>query len=117
MTDMTEKLGLYLPDGLHERMVQVAAFRGPPDDRARGSVGRTYEQAFNELLAALDAGQPVTFPAVRGAKGCRTIRVAVPVCAKVRERHEQLNLKLTDFACTAIHRFLSIREGTSLGQS
>jgi hypothetical protein len=106
----TEKLGLYLPDGLHERMVQVAA-QAQPQARGDGSVGRTYEQAFNELHAVLDAGQAVAFPAVRGVKGCRTIRLGANVCVRVRERHEQLNLKLTDFACTAVSRFLSTREG------
>lgn len=103
----TKKLGLYLPEGVHERMVAAAA-----SSRGGGSVRRTYEQAFNELLQALDAGEPIAFPAVRGAKGCRTIRIGGTISDRIRERHEQLNLKLTDFACAAVHRFLSKPEGT-----
>jgi hypothetical protein len=106
----TRKLGLYLPDGVHERMV-AAATRAAPS-HSSGAVRRTYKQAFNDLLEALDAGEPIAFPAVRGAKGCRTIRVGGAISERVRERHEQLNLKLTDFASTAVHRFLSKPEGT-----
>lgn len=111
MTATTEKLGLYLPDGLHERMVRLANGRTGPAASARGAVRRIYEDAFRALLDALDAGEAVTFPAVRGAKGCTTIRVSQALCARLRARLETLNLKLTDFACTAIHRYLSSHEG------
>ena len=67
MTATTEKLGLFLPQGLHEQMVQAAAERLSGRKTPRGGVRLVYEQAFNDLLEALDAGQLVAFPAVRGA--------------------------------------------------
>ena len=111
MTATTEKLGLFLPQGLHEHMVQAAAERLGGRETARGGVRLIYEQAFNDLLEALDADQLVTFPAVRGAKHRISVRVSGLLCARIRGRLDPLNLKLTDFASTAIVRFLHSAEG------
>ena len=106
MTATTEKLGLFLPQGLHEQMVQAAAERLSGRKTPRGGVRLVYEQAFNDLLEALDA-----FPAVRGAKHRISVRVSGLLCARIRGRLDPLNLKLTDFASTAIVRFLHPPEG------
>ncbi|MFZ3005072.1 MAG: hypothetical protein WA047_02765 [Phenylobacterium sp.] len=111
MTATTEKLGLFLPQGLHEQMVQAAAKRLSGRKTSRGGVRMVYEQAFNDLLEALDAGQLVTFPAVRGAKHRISVRVCGLLCARIRGRLDHLNLKLTDFASTAIAGFLHPPEG------
>ena len=106
MTATTEKLGLFLLQGLHEQMVQAAAQRRSGRKTPRGGVRLVYEQAFNNLLEALDDGQIVAFPAVRGAKRRISVRVCGLLCARIRSRLDPLNLKLTDFASTAIVRFL-----------
>ncbi len=111
MTATTEKLGLFLPQGLHEQMVEAAAERLSERKAPRGGVRLVYEHAFNDLLAALDAGQIVAFPAVRGAKHRISLRICGLVCARIRGRLDPLNLKLTDFASTAIVRFLHPPEG------
>ena len=111
MTATTEKLGLFLPQGLHERMVEAAAERLGGRKTPRGGVRLVYEQALNDLLDTLDAGQLVTFPAVRGAKQRISVRVSGLLCARIRGRLDPLNLKLTDFASTAIVRFLHPSEG------
>ncbi len=111
MTATTEKLGLFLPQGLHEQMVEAAAERLSGRKTPRGGVRLVYEQAFHDLLEALDAGQIVAFPAVRGAKHRISVRVSGLLCARIRGRLDPLNLKLTDFASTAIVRFLHPPEG------
>lgn len=111
MTATTEKLGLFLPQGLHEQMVEAAAERLIVRTAPRGGVRLVYERAFYDLLEALDAGQIVAFPAVRGAKHRTSVRVCGLLCARIRGRLDPLNLKLTDFASTAIVRFLHPSEG------
>ena len=111
MTATTEKLGLFLPQGLHEQMVEAAAQRLSRRNTPRGGVRLVFEQAFNDLMEALDAGQIVAFPAVRGAKHRISVRVSGLLCARIRGRLDPLNLKLTDFASTAIVRFLYPSEG------
>ncbi len=111
MTATTEKLGLFLPQGLHEQMVQAAAERLSGCKTPRGGVRLVYEQAFNNLLEALDAGQLVALPAVRGAKHRISVRICGLLCARIRGRLEPLKLKLTDFASTAIAGFLHPPEG------
>ena len=54
MTATTEKLGLFLPQGLHEQMVRAAAERLGGRKTPRGGVRLVYEQAFNDLLAHMD---------------------------------------------------------------
>ena len=104
------KLGLVLPEGAHGRMVALAggsAERTPP----RGAIQALYEQAFDDLLGALDAGEPIVFDAVRGAKTRVTLRLPEALCGRVRARLASLSLKLTDFACAAVQRALSNTEG------
>ena len=72
----------------------------------RGCVRLIYERAFRELVEALDGGEAVTFPAVRGAKDRVSVRLSKPLCVRIRRQTDALNLKLTDFAFTAIDRFL-----------
>jgi hypothetical protein len=109
----TEKLGLFLPEGLHDEMIQAAArlHRKSP----RGTVRCVYERAFAQLADALDAGLPVTFPAVRGAKDRVSVRLSCRLSSRVRRHMEDHNLKLTDLAFTAIDRFLTAEQGASRG--
>jgi hypothetical protein len=111
VTPTTQKLGLFLPQGLHDQMIQAASQRLVGRKTPRGGVRIVYEQALGDLLEALDAGQLVAFPAVRGAKERISLRIADELCARIRDRLEPLNLKLTDFASTAIWRFLKPPEG------
>jgi hypothetical protein len=107
----TAKLGLFLPKGLHEQMVLAGARRLSGRKTPRGGVRLVYEQAFNDLLEALDAGQLVAFPAVRGAKHRISVRICGLLCARIRSRLDPLKLKLTDYTSTAIVRFLHPSEG------
>jgi hypothetical protein len=110
MISHTCKMGLVLPEGAHGRMVALAggsAERSPP----RGAIQALYKQAFDDLLAALDAGEPIVFAAVRGAKTRVTLRLSEALCARIRARLAALSLKLTDFACAAVQRALSNTEG------
>jgi hypothetical protein len=110
MISHTCKMGLVLPEGAHGRMVALAggsAERSPP----RGAIQALYKQAFDDLLAALDAGEPIVFAAVRGAKTGVTLRLSQALCARIRARLAALSLKLTDFACAAVQRALSTTEG------
>jgi hypothetical protein len=109
MTTRSCKLGLVLPDGLHERMIGLA--RGGPVRPPRGAIQALYERAFIELLAALDAGEAVVFPAVRGPKARVTLRLSEALCARIRTRLAPLRLKLTDFACAAVRRTLIPSQG------
>ncbi len=110
MTSRSCKLGLVLPVGLHEQMAALAGgpATGPPP---RGAIQLVYAQAFTALLEDLDAGQPVVFAAVRGAKARVTLRLPEDLCVRIRARLEPLNLKLTDFACAAVQRTLSPHDG------
>jgi hypothetical protein len=106
MISHTCKMGLVLPEGAHGRMVALvggSAERPPP----RGAIQALYEQVFDDLLAALDAGEPIVFAAVRGAKTRVTLRLSQALCARIRARLAALSLKLTDFACAAVQRALS----------
>lgn len=96
------KLGLFLPPALHGRMVERFGKAG---------VSAAYARAFEALLADLDAGADVTFAAVRGSKCRKTVRLAPPLNARVRARAGALNLKITDFACTAVDRALTPSAG------
>ena len=110
MTPPMCKLGLVLSEGLHDRMIARATAPGELAPR-RGAVRAIYERAFLDLLHALDAGEPVTFAAVRGAKARATLRLPQTLCDRVRTRQALLNLKLTDFAHAAVDRFLTRTQG------
>jgi hypothetical protein len=110
MTSRSSKLGLVLPVGLHEQMAALAGGSAAGRPR-RGAIQVVYAQAFTALLEDLDAGQPVVFAAVRGAKVRVTLRLSHELCARIRARLEPLNLKLTDFACAAVKRTLSPHDG------
>ena len=97
------KLGLYMPAGLHARMAAQA--------KACGGLQGAYEAAFGDLLDRLDTGASVLFAAVRGPKVRVTVRLCAVLCARLRDALTRLNLKVTDFACTAIDCFLLTREG------
>ena len=113
MTRSAEKLGLFLPEGLHDQMIQAAERlqRKSP----RGTLRCVYERAFAQLADALDAGVPVTFPAIRGAKDRVSVRLSCRLSSRVRQLMEDHNLKLTDLAFTAIDRFLNAEQGASRG--
>ena len=110
MTSAAEKIGLFLPQGLHDQMLTTArthyARRNP-----RGCVRGVYERALGQLADNLDAGVAVTFRATRGVKDRVSVRISGRLCARVRRHLETQNLKLTDFACAACHRFLASHEG------
>jgi hypothetical protein len=113
MPPSAEKLGLFLPPGLHQQMVSAAERLNRKSPR--GSVRLIYERAFVQLVDALDAGAAVPFPAVRGAKDRISVRVSGRLCARVRAHTLAHNLKLTDLAFTAIDRFLNAEQGASHG--
>ena len=113
MSPGPEKLGLFLPEGLHQRMVHAAGRLNRKSPR--GSVRLIYERAFGQLADALDAGDAVPFPAVRGAKDRVSVRVSWRLCSRVRAHMLTHNLKLTDLAFAAINRFLNADEGASHG--
>ncbi|MCR5881320.1 hypothetical protein [Phenylobacterium sp. J367] len=77
VTPSAEKLGLFLPEGLHKAMLKTAE-RLNTRKNPRGSVRLIYERAFRELVEALDGGEVVTFPAVRGAKDRVSVRLSKP---------------------------------------
>jgi hypothetical protein len=110
MTSRGCKLGLVLPAGLHEAMA-VLAGRSLTAPAPRGAIQAVYARAFTALLEDLDAGRPVVFAAVRGAKVRVTLRLPEALCARIRARLDGLNLKLTDFACAAVQRTLSPNNG------
>jgi hypothetical protein len=96
------KLGLFLPSTLHRRV--AASCRA-------GGIGTAYAQAFIALLDQLDAGEPITFAAVRVPKTRITVRLEAGLNARLRARITGLNLKITDFACTAAERALTPKPG------
>jgi len=104
------KLGLFLPAALHARMLAAAA--GQP----RGALQAGYAAALGALLDALDGGDAVVFVAVRGPKRRVTVRLTATLCQRLRGRLAGLNLKITDFACTAVDRFTP-DQGAAHGQS
>ncbi|CAN7656732.1 hypothetical protein LJR225_005202 [Phenylobacterium sp. LjRoot225] len=108
----TEKVGIYVPERLHQEMMQAAKARLTDGRPTYGALRLTYEDAFAQLLSALDAGEDVVFAVRRSPKDCRSLRLSSSLCADVRERMKQLNVKLTDFACTAVDRYLAKQEGT-----
>jgi hypothetical protein len=99
-SDAPCKLGLFLPAGLHQRMVDANC------NKPRGALQDAYAAAFAGLLDALDGGAKVVFAAVRGPKHRVTVRLSRALCARLRARSASLNLKITDFACAAIVRHL-----------
>jgi len=111
MTQAAEKIGLFLPKGLHDQMLTTAKAhytrRNP-----RGCVRGVYERALGQLADNLDAGVAVTFRATRGVKDRVSVRISGRLCARVRHHLETQNLKLTDFACAAIDRFLTSHKGS-----
>ena len=111
MTCTAEKLGLFLPEGLHEQMLETAETLNTRKN-PRGCVRVAYERAFAQLVDTLDAGVSVTFPATRGTKDRVAVRISRRLCTRVRGHLETQNLKLTDFAFAAIDRFLVSQEGT-----
>jgi hypothetical protein len=113
MPSSAEKLGLFLPEGLHDQMVQAA--RRLNRKSPRGTVRCVYERAFAQLSDALDAGVPVAFPAVRGAKDRISVRLSGRLSSRVRGHMQDRNLKLTDLAFAAIDRFLSTEQGACRG--
>jgi hypothetical protein len=110
MPQPAEKIGLFLPEGLHDQMLH-AARRLNTRKNPRGCVRGAYERAFVQLADSLDAGVPVTFRATRGVKDRVSIRISGRLCARVRSHLEAQNLKLTDFAFAAIDRFLVEHQG------
>jgi hypothetical protein len=106
-----EKIGLFLPEGLHEQMLRTAR-RLNTRKNPRGCVRGAYERAFVQLADSLDAGVAVPFPATRGAKDRVSVRMSGRLCARVRRHLETQNLKLTDFASAAIDRFLRLHKGS-----
>jgi hypothetical protein len=94
----SEKLGLVVPEPLHQRMQEAS--RGKP----RGALQEDYAAAFIELLDALEGGETVVFAAVRGPKRRVTVRLNEPLILRLRIALANLNLKVTDFACAAIER-------------
>ena len=94
----TVKLGLFVPAALHARM--IAANAGKP----RGALQADYAAALAALLDAVERGHPVLFAAVRGPKRRVTVRLTPALSQRLRLRLTRLNLKITDFACTAIVR-------------
>ena len=54
----------------------------------------------------------VVFAAVRGPKVRVTVRLSQALCDRLREALDRLNLKVTDFACTALDRYLAPLEGS-----
>jgi hypothetical protein len=115
MTPPPEKLGLFLPAGLHQQMVRAAERLNRKSPR--GSVRCIYERAFAQLADALDAGVAVPFPAARGAKDRVSVRVSGRLCVRIRGHMLAHNLKLTDLAFTAIDRFLFAEQGARHGAS
>jgi len=111
VTCTAEKLGLFLPEGLHEQMLETAETLNHRKN-PRGCVRFAYERAFGQLADTLDAGLPVTFRATRGSKDRVSVRISRRLCARVRGHLDAHNLKLTDFAFAAIDRFLVSQEGT-----
>lgn len=99
------KLGLSLPASLHERMVLSAS--GQP----RGALQLAYGEAFGRLLDAVEAGDGVVFAAIRGPKVRVTVRLSQALCDRLRKALGRLNLKVTDFACTALERYLTPAQG------
>ena len=99
------KLGLYLPATLHDRMIATA------HGRPRGALQAAYHTALSELLDLVESGAEVVFAAERGPQVRATVRLSRALCARLRRVLAGLNLKITDFACTALDRYLSNREG------
>ena len=99
------KLGLYLPATLHDRM--IASARGRP----RGALQAAYATAVRNLLEVVDSGAKVVFAAVRGPKVRISVRLCAALCERLRRTLARLNLKVTDFACSALDRYLSPLEG------
>ena len=60
------KFGLFVPAAMHARLKAACGANGVSDGYAR---------AFGALLNQLDAGEAVTFPAVRGPKTRASIRL------------------------------------------
>ena len=111
MIHAAEKIGLFLPEGLHDQMLETAEKLNTAKN-PRGCVRGAYERAFVQLADTLDAGVPVTFRATRGTKDRVSIRISRRLCARVRRHLESHNLKLTDFAFAAIDRFLVSHKGS-----
>ena len=111
MTQSAEKIGLFLPEGLHDQMLRTAR-RLNTRKNPRGCVRGVYERALVQLADSLDAGVPVTFHAARGAKDRVSVRICGRLCARVRGHLETQNLKLTDYAFAAIDRFLVSNKGS-----
>jgi hypothetical protein len=85
----------------------ITSSRGGP----RGAVQAAYDTALTELLDLVESGGEVIFAAVRGPKVRVTVRLCEALCERLRRVLAGLNLKVTDFACTALDRYLSNREG------
>ena len=96
------KLGLFLPPELHDRMVVATGRQG---------LSAAYARALTALLDRIDAGETVTFAAVRGQKKRVTVRIEQTLCDRLRARLPALSLKITDFACAAVERHLSSKPG------
>ena len=111
MIQSAEKIGLFLPEGLHDQMLRTAR-RLNTRKNPRGCVRSVYERALVQLADSLDAGVPVTFHAARGAKDRVSVRICGRLCARVRGHLETQNLKLTDYAFAAIDRFLVSNKGS-----
>ena len=111
MIQPAEKIGLFLPQGMHERMLHTALTLNRRKN-PRGTVRGVYERALGQLVDSLDDGAAVTFPATRGIKDRISVRISRRLCARVRVHLGTQNLKLTDFAFAAIDRFLLANQGS-----
>ena len=80
--------------------------------KPRGALQAAYGEAFRRLLDGVQAGDDVVFAAVRGPKVRVTVRLSQALCDRLREALGGLNLKVTDFACTALDRYLAQLEGS-----
>ena len=96
------KLGLFLPPVLHDRMIAAAG---------RNGLSAAYARALEALLDRIDAGEVVAFAAVRGRKKRVTVRIDEALCDRLRTRLPTLSLKITDFGCAAVDRYLSSKPG------
>ncbi|MEO6378155.1 MAG: hypothetical protein ABIO37_09040 [Caulobacteraceae bacterium] len=81
----------------------------------RGALQVAYGEALSGLLDAVDAGDTVVFAAVRGPKVRVTVRLSQTLCDRLRNALDRLNLQVTDFACTALDRYLALLEGSRNG--
>ena len=102
------KLGLMVPEHLHQNMVRCAAI----SPRPRGALQRAYTAALQSLLDAVGDREVIAFTRVRTLKICLTVRTPESLRLDVRACLAVRSLKLTDFACAAVEPWLGALEET-----